>query len=205
MHHIALNGAGADDCHLDHQIVEATGLESGQHAHLRPALDLKHPHRVGPRHHLIDGRILCRHRGQREFLPAGCLHQIEGPVDRRQHPQRQAIDLENPQFIQIVLVPLHDGAAIHRRRLDRHQFAQVSPRHHHAADMLPQMPRKADQLADEGAQPLAGFLGGIEAGLGQPGWQGVDPIPHIEHVGHSGHAVEREPQHLSHVAARDRP
>ena len=68
--------------------------------------------------------------------------------------------------------------------------------------MLPQMPRKADQLADEGAQPLAGFLGGIEAGLGQPGWQGVDPIPHIEHVGHSGHAVEREPQHLSHVAHR---
>ena len=60
MHHVALDRAGPDDRHLDHQVVEAPRLQPRQHAHLRPALDLKHAHRVGPADHLVDRRVFRR-------------------------------------------------------------------------------------------------------------------------------------------------
>ena len=41
MHHIALNGSGPNNSDLDNQIIEAGGLESGQHRHLCPGFDLK--------------------------------------------------------------------------------------------------------------------------------------------------------------------
>ena len=44
LNHIALNGAGAYNCHLDHQIVKLLRPHPGQKIHLRPAFHLKHPH-----------------------------------------------------------------------------------------------------------------------------------------------------------------
>ena len=81
--------------------------------------------------------------------PRVLLEQIEAPPDRREHPERQAIDLEDAQCVQVILVPLDDGAAGHAGILDRHDFAQRQPGQNHAADMLRQVTRKAQDLADE--------------------------------------------------------
>jgi hypothetical protein len=48
-----LDRPGAHDRHLDHQVVEASGAQARQHRHLRPALDLEHADRVGPRDHPV--------------------------------------------------------------------------------------------------------------------------------------------------------
>ena len=108
MHHVALNRPRPHDRHLDHEIVEAGGFEPWQHAHLRPALDLKHAHRVGPRDHLVDGRVFRGHGGEREIGPAGILHEVERPMDRREHAEGEAVDLQDAEFVEVVLVPLHD-------------------------------------------------------------------------------------------------
>ena len=65
MHHVALDGAGAHDGHLDDEIVEAARLQPRQHVHLRPAFDLEHADRIGPAQHVVDGerRRAARWRG----------------------------------------------------------------------------------------------------------------------------------------------
>ena len=200
MNHPPLDRPRPHDRHLDDQIVEAARLEPRQHAHLRPALDLEHADGVGPRHHLIDGRILGRHGGKRQPRPPRRLDLIERPMDGGEHPERQAIDFQDSQLVEIVLVPLDDRAARHRRWLDRHQVAQIATRHHHAADVLAEMAGEADQVADEGRQPLAGVAIGIEPRLGEPLRQSIDPVADIEHLGDPCHPVERQPERLSHVA-----
>ena len=57
------------------------------------------------------------------------------------------------QLVEVVLVPLHDRAAVHRGRLDRHEVAQVAAGHHHAADVLRQVPREANQFCHQLPQP----------------------------------------------------
>ena len=200
MDHSPLDRPRPDDRHLDDEVVETARLEPGEHAHLRPALDLEHTDGVGPRHHLVDGRILGRHGGERQPRAPRSLDLIERPVDGGEHPERQAIDFQNPQFVEVVLVPLDDRTARHRRRLDRHEVAQIATRHHHAADMLAEMTGEADELADESREPPAGVAVGLEPRLGEPLRQSVDPVADIEHLGDPCHPVERQPECLSHVA-----
>ena len=77
------------------------------------------------------------------------LDQVETLADGREHSQRQAIDLEDAQVVQVVLVPFDDGAAGHRGVFDRHDFAQRLLRQHHPADVLREMSRKAEHLLDQ--------------------------------------------------------
>ena len=83
------------------------------------------------------------------------LNQIEALADRREHAQAEAIDFEDAQLVEIVFVPLDDGATLHRGVFDRRQLAQRPLGHDHAADVLRQMPRKADQLRHQMHQSLA--------------------------------------------------
>jgi hypothetical protein len=66
MHHVALDRAGAHDRDLDDEIVEGARPEAWQHRHLRPALDLEHPDRIGTRQHVVDGGFLRRNGGEGE-------------------------------------------------------------------------------------------------------------------------------------------
>ena len=54
MDHVALDRSGPHDRDFDHQIVEQSRLQPRQHAHLRPAFDLKHADRVGPADHVVN-------------------------------------------------------------------------------------------------------------------------------------------------------
>ncbi len=86
---------------------------------------------------------------------------------RAQHAQRQHVDLEQAQRVEVVLVPLDDAAVLHRRVFDRHQRVQLVACDHKAAGVLAQVARKADQLLRQlQPQPAQRRLG-IEAVFAQ--------------------------------------
>ena len=126
MHHVALDRPRPHDRDLDHEIVEFARLEPRQHRHLRAALDLEDAERVGPAQHLVDLGLLGRDRGEVETAAVMLLDQREGLADAGQHAERQDIDLQDAERVEIVLVPFDDGAVLHRRVLDRHQLGQAA-------------------------------------------------------------------------------
>ena len=69
VHHVALNGPGPDDRHLDHQIIEGARAHARQEVHLRAAFHLKDAHTISLTEHVIDLRILRRQCGQRVIQP----------------------------------------------------------------------------------------------------------------------------------------
>ena len=111
--HVALNGAGSDDGDLDDEIVETAGLEPRQHVHLRPALDLEHADRIRPAQHVVDDGVVARHRAERDILAVMGLQESEGLADAGEHAKAEHVDLEQPERIEIVLVPFDDGAVLH--------------------------------------------------------------------------------------------
>ncbi len=121
--------------------------------------------------------------GQRELPAVVLLDQVEALANGREHAQAQAVDLQDAQLVEVVLVPLDDGAVGHGGVFDRHQLAQRPAGHHHAADVLRKMPRKADQFADQLDQLPAEARrrdrcpprGTAPASSGSP-WKCVDPL-----------------------------
>ena len=134
--HIALDRPGADNRHLDHQIIEAARAQPRQHVHLRPAFDLEHPQRIALAQHVVNLGILARDRRERQRLAVMCAQQIEAFADAGQHPQRQNIDLEDAERVDIVLVPFDETALGHRAVADRHGLGQRALRQDKPADVL---------------------------------------------------------------------
>ena len=63
-------------------------------------------------------------------------------LDRRQHSQPQQIHLDDAHVGAVFFVPLHHHAAGHSGRFQRHHRIQLTLADHHAAGMLPQVPRQ---------------------------------------------------------------
>src|SRR3546814_16017391 len=82
MDHVTLDRPGADDRDLDHQIVEAFGLDARQHRHLRPALDLEDAQRIGLLYHAIDGGIIILQVGHADLDALMLAQQVERAVPR---------------------------------------------------------------------------------------------------------------------------
>ena len=74
------------------------------------------------------------------------FQQGEGLADAGEHAEAEHIDLEQPERIEIVLVPFDHGAVLHGGVADGDDFRQRPARQHEAADMLGEMAREADQL-----------------------------------------------------------
>ena len=143
MHHVALDRSGPHDGDLDHEIIELRRLQPRQHRHLRPALDLEHADRVGALDHRIDASLLRRHGREPERQSIMPVEQPEPFRQRRQHPQRQHVDLEQPERVEIVLVPLDRGAVVHRRVHDRRDLVEPVAGDDETAAVLRQMAGKA--------------------------------------------------------------
>ena len=121
MHHVALDGAGSDNGHLNDQIVEAAGPQPRQHRHLGTGFDLEDPHRVSRTDHVVGGVIIGRDGGRCQMTAAVPCQQRQRLAHAGQHAQRQAIHFQHAQHVQVVLVPLDDGSRRHGRILDGHQ------------------------------------------------------------------------------------
>ena len=125
-------GPGPHDRDLDHQVVEtfaasaaaastsARAIRSGTRRWCRRLLD----HRVGRRHRL--GGIVA----ERSRSRPPCSHAAGRSVLRIAGAAcpAPAIDLQQPERLQVVLVPLDDGALGHRRVLHRHQASTAAAR-----------------------------------------------------------------------------
>ena len=155
MHHAALDGAGPHDGHFHHQVVKLARLQARQHAHLGAAFDLEHAHGVGGADHVVGVRVFGGDVGQPPALTAQRGAQIQAAAQCAEHAQRQHVHLHQAHFVQVVLVPLDDGAVCHGRVFNRHQPRQRPLREHKAAHMLAQVARKTVQLARQ-FQPQAG-------------------------------------------------
>jgi hypothetical protein len=64
-------------------------------------------------------------------------------ADRAEHAEREHVDLEHAHGLEVVLLPLDDGAVFHRGLLDRHQPREPGVREHEAAHVLAQVAREA--------------------------------------------------------------
>ena len=205
MHHVALDRAGAHDRDLDHQVVEAARLEPGQHVHLRPALDLEDADRIGPAQHVVDLGVLLRHRGERQMQALVPGQQREGLADAGQHAEPQHIDLHQAERFEVVLVPLDEGAVLHRPVADGHDLLQGSAGQHEAADMLGEVAGKADQLARECHGLAQQRIGGVEPGLAEALCADVLPVHVPDRAGERCGRVLRQPHGLAHVPRRAPP
>ena len=117
-------------------------------------------------------------------------------------PSARTSIFENAEPVEVVLVPFDDGAVLHRRILDRHQLGQRPAGDHKAADMLREMPRKADQLRGEVEREAQGAVGRVEPGLAHPliGDRVVAPAP--DDAGERGDDIDAEAQNLADLADR---
>ena len=145
MDHIALDGAWPHDRHLDHQIVKFLRFKPRQHRHLGPALDLEDAHGISVREHLVDRRILLRDVGH-----VGDADLIHGLLDGREHAQRQDIHLHQAERIDVVLVPLDEGAVLHGGVADGNGLVEPPLGEDEAADMLGKVAGKTEQLGGQG-------------------------------------------------------
>ena len=199
--HVPLDRPGPHDRDLDHEVVELLGLQAGQHRHLRPALDLENADGIRPREHGVDLRPLGRDVGERRVVDAvGAAQEIQAATQAGQHAEAQHVDLHQAEDVDVVLVPLDEGAVRHRRVADRHGLVEAVAREHEAADVLGEVAREADERGREvEGLPDRGVLR-VEPGLGHvPVGEPVAPRA-PDRVGHQRGDVGGEPEHLADLA-----
>ena len=202
MNHVALDRSRPDDRDFDHEVIKILWLQPRQHVHLRPALDLKDAERLAPLQHLVDFFISLLDRGESPMFAFVLRKQIKTFPDAGQHAQCQHVDLHHAHFVDVVLVPLDEGAMLHRGIADRHVAVEPVLGQHVAADMLRQMPRKPDQLGRQADGLRDHRIVCIEPGLLQ--LLIVEALaPAAPHrVGERGRDVFRQPKRLADVADR---
>ena len=202
MDHAALDRTGPHDRDLDHEIVEAPWFQPRQHAHLRARLDLEHAHRVGAAQHVVRRRVFRRDVVQAEGSTRAGRHHRERATDRRQHAEREDVDLQQAQRIEIVLVPLDHAAIGHRGVLDRHEPRERPARHDESADVLREVPRESDERPGERQQLPHPHRGGVEADLAQAVLDDGALVPEGEVARDAVDLLEVETERLADVAVR---
>jgi len=202
MHHVALDRPGAHDRYLDHQVVEARRLQPRQHAHLRARFDLEHAHGVGGLDHGVGRFVAGRQPRQVDALAAVALHQLQCLADAGEHAQRQAVDLEQLHRLQVVLVPLDDGAPVHGCVLHRDHSGQRRIADHETAHVLRQVARVAVQLRGDRHQPPDQRVVRVEAGLAQALRHRHLAIAPAMASGQQRDLVRRQAEGAGHVAHR---
>ena len=174
MHHLALNRSRPHDRHFDDEVVEIARPEARQHGHLGARFDLKDADGVGAANHVVHRAVLARHRREIELARhprraaprvGRCVpnvDQSERPAYRAQHAEPEHVHFEQSQRVEIVLVPLDDGALRHRRVLDGHELIQAAARDHETAHVLREMAREPQDLRRERHQAPRSGVARIE-------------------------------------------
>ena len=93
------------------------------------------------------------------------FQEIKPTPQAAQHAERKHIDFHQANDIDVVLIPLDEGALLHGGVGDGHRFVEWSAGKHEAADMLREMAREPDQLIGEINSLPDRRIVGIEPGL----------------------------------------
>ena len=169
--HAALDGAGADDGDFDDEVVVAAWPQAREHAHLGARFDLENTDGVGVAEHVVDGGVAVG-----DGVELGCpppaaanvaLVPVVDEVDRLahggEHAETEDINFHHAHFVDVVLVPLDDGAVGHGGVFDGDDFAEGAFAEHEAADVLGEVAREAHEFAGEGDGLEDGGVVGVEA------------------------------------------
>ena len=139
---VALDRAGPDDRHLDHQVVEVLRARARQRLHLRARLDLEDAHGVGRLDHPEDVRDVLGQPVEVDVDGAVGLDVAQGIVDRAEHAQAEQVELDQLDRLDVALVVLDDHPAGHRRPLERRDVDQRRLGDEHAAGVDRQVTRE---------------------------------------------------------------
>ena len=200
VHHATLDGPGAHQGHLYHQVVKAGWFQARQHAHLRAALDLEDTDRVGRPHHPVGGLVFQRDVLHPEQLATPLADPVQRLAQGGQHAQGQHVHLHQAQGVQIVLVPLDDAAFGHAGVFNRHHAAQGASGQHEAPCVLAQVTRKTLQGLAQ-LQPLTHHPDlRIKAHLGQAQRQHLSTFRPVQVLGRAVDIIQRQPQGFAHIA-----
>ena len=126
----------------------------------------------------------------------------ERAPDRAQHADREDVDLEQAERVEVVLVPLDDAAVGHRRVLDRHQLGHAALGDDEAARMLRKMARERDQLRRQLHPEPDDRRLGIEAALAQPLGRDAAAVEPVLALRHRLDPLQVQPQRAADVAQR---
>ena len=203
--HLSHDRARADDGDLDHQVVEALGLEPRQGRHLRAALDLEGSNGVGALDHRVGLGVVRRQVGEVDLDVFVFAHEGDGVFQRGQHAEPQQVDLDDSEVGAVFLVPLHDPAALHAGGLDRNDFVEASRGDHDAAAVLAQVAGQPLHAVHQVEQACHAGRLGIDARLAQGGGQLVEPIvvPQAgEQLRQLVDGFGRVAEHFAHLAHR---
>jgi hypothetical protein len=148
----ALDRPRPDERHLDSQVFEVRRPCAQEALHLRPTLDLERADGVGGLDLLVHVLVVERDPREVDRLVASTGDPVDAVLDRRQHPQPEQVDLQEPRVGAGILVPLADLPALHRRRHHRHELDEGTRRDHHPAGVLREVPRQPRDLLAEPAQ-----------------------------------------------------
>src|SRR5690606_24399392 len=170
--HVALDRAGADDGDLDDEVVEGARAQPREHRHLGPALDLEHADGVGLAQHVVGGGVLGGDGGHAEVAAVVGAHEVEGAADLAEGAEAEQVDLEQAEVLDVVFVPLDDGAPDHGGGLDRAQAVHRVMSQQEAAGVGGGVAGEAEQLAAEADQ--VGVEGDLEVDTGGPQHVGVE-------------------------------
>ena len=182
----ALDRARPDQRHLDDDVVEGPRAEPGQRGHLGPALDLEHADGVGVAEEVVDG-VLLGDGGQVDLDAQVLGDEVDGEVEHRQHPQPEQVELDEAGGGAVVLVPLENGAVLHRRPLRGAVLDEGTVGDDHAAGVDSEVAGEALHLAgqveDQRRDPRSPFglrLREVAAGVGLR----LPQRPALDRLGH---------------------
>ena len=194
MHRAALDGPGADQRDLDHQVVEHPRPQPRQGGHLRAGLHLEHPDRIGAGQHFVHRRFGQVQLGQVDLDAFVFGDQVDGVVQRREHTQPEQVEFHQTDCRAVVFVPLQDTAVFHARPFHRADIGDRAVADHHAAGVDAHVP---GQVLDLGGQ--VDYLLGDVLDIRRP------RVPVSDLLAPRILLSLRESQGAGHVAHRDPP
>ena len=201
--HVALDRPRANDRHFDHEVIKRARAQARQHVHLRSAFDLEHAERIPLAQHVVNRRVLTRDRGQGQVLAVVIAQQVEALAHAGEHAQRQHVDLQDAQRIDIVLIPFDEATIRHRAVADRHRFAQRPLGQNEPADVLRQVPRHPDHLFGQGQHPAQVGITQVQPGFAfDVGFLDRVPVTAPHRLGQRAGHVFGQTHRLAHLADR---
>ena len=204
MHGLPLDRPRPHERDLDGDVVEVLGPRAQEALHLRAALDLERPDRVGALDVVVDRRIVEGDAREVDHLVVDACDLLDAVLDRGEHPEAEEVDLEEARVRTRVLVPLAELATRHCRRLHGNELDEWPRRDDHPAGVLRDVAREAGDLPRQPGEGAPAPRLELPLAVGKPG----DLLPHplrVPAVGEPGEPLqlgEREPERLPHVADR---
>ncbi len=128
--------------------------------------------------------------------------ELERATKRGEHAEAEQVDLQQLQLVEIVLVPLHDGAVFHRGVLDRHELIEAAGGDDDAADMLREMARKTHQLVCEFHHLHQDRTVRVYSGLAHALLVDLRAVPPLDRPRKPRKLQRIEPERLAHIAHR---